>query len=128
MIEKIKFWFWGFKWSIKRWYHFYFGKLPFKIQIGDFVITDYEIKKLEVISLFKEQIKLTLLKGKYSPEKDFSIIENPHIPSSRGPLGQRSIVAWKGNVMVHTKKSWEKYIGNLIENQIEFKKSKIGGI
>lgn len=109
------------KWQIKRWLHYFFGKEPFKIQIGGYVkiTVDFTSSTLkEIKTMFKDQIDMSCSLCKYELLGEVTIIVRTPMPED--PLAQIGTVAWKTDVLVHTKSSWKIYIKKLIEKEIKF--------
>ena len=100
-VKKFIFW-------IGRWWHYWFGKEPYKIQCGDlFTIhtndfDDYEVRQ-EYKRVAHQLIAMLCLKNKYTVCSEVKFISKS---KEDDLLTNLHAVGWKANFLVHTKKSW----------------------
>ena len=115
----------AWKWKLKYWFHYWFGKCPWDIQVGDFMSGRILPSEKEVTTVFRDQIAMMLYLLHAEVIGKVSLICIKPLPSSSDPLGQIGSWAWKCNVRVHTRHSWEKYQKTLIRATIHFAKPKV---
>lgn len=118
----IRFWWW----SVKRFTHFWFGKKPKIESFGDFYTINYvinsEVEKINFKQLYLKQLVDILKKLKGEVDKNRVIVTYvPAVPYSRDPLQQVSIVTWKCNIILHTRKTWKEYVKSLLVVNINIK-------
>ncbi|MCE5212653.1 MAG: hypothetical protein LLG40_14015 [Deltaproteobacteria bacterium] len=111
------------KWKIKRYWHYFFGKEPFESQIGDYVYIIDNALLSEIKFIFADQITSICSSHRYELIKTVNIITIN--PTPEDPYGQTGTAAWKAIVLVHTRKSWNKYLKTLIKKEIKFKKGSV---
>jgi len=103
-----------FKWKVKRWLHYWVGNEPYKSQLGDYIILREPIDPLdskignEYRTIFKDQLKAICQGYKYQPVGNMVLIVNNPSLDSTDPLLHIGTIAWKQDVIIHTRKSWRK--------------------
>lgn len=119
IMTKLNFW----KWKIKYFLHYWFGRKPWDQQMGDFVSGRKLPNKKKVIIDFSNQIAEILysLHGEIIDQNGVFLIHLKPQPSCQDPLAQVGSWGWKTTVRIHVRSTWKKHQIKILKSSIKWR-------